>query len=357
MIREISGALVGALLLLTAAGCAAPAPRSSAVSTNSTPATSTTSSTRATGSLLVTPPTTSTAVTVPWNGAGVRSVADLAPPATSPPAPSGPGDCTGGFQLLPRSPRTTSPSGGNSTTTFVVQYNGSAPCSTNPGFFGVTMTAADGTTLPIDSMPAGPYHPPLRIGPHQLVFGSIQWAVAPGRPQPTHLTFTLGDTPSVRSISIPVADVSRPPQSSSPAPQNAGQATAYGLLTSAAAPATLATLTAAMATPATVHVPSTLLYVVTLINTTNTAVPLVGCPQFAEQLSVVPLKTPTTVGAAGSLNCSRLPRAIIANSSVTMLMKLDTVGQVAGPGRLTWQLLDHGHKATAVMTAVTVQGN
>ncbi len=243
------------------------------------------------------------------------------------------------------------------TTTFVVQFTGSAPCSTNPGLLGVTMTAADGTILPIDTMPAGPGHPPLRIGPHQLVFGSVQWAVKPGRPQPTHLKFALGDSPSVRPISISVADVSIPPHASSPDPQNAWQSTAYGQLNSAADPATLATLTATVTAPATVHVPSTLLYAVTLTNPTNTTVPLTGCPQFGEQLSVVPLKTPTTVGARGPLNCSHLPHAITANSSVTMQMQLDTAGQVAGPGRLTWQLLDRGHEATAGTTFVTVQRN
>ncbi len=69
----------------------------------------------------------------------------------------------------------------------------------------------------------------------------------------------------------------------------------------------------------------------------------------------MPLKTPTTVGARGPLNCSHLPQAITANSSVTMQMQLDTAGQIAGQGGLTWQLLDHGHQATAVTTPVTVQ--
>ena len=195
----------------------------------------------------------------------------------------------------------------------------------------------------------------MRIGPHQFVFGSIQWAVKPGRPQPTHLTFTLGDTPSDRPISISVADVRIPPHSSTPSSENAWQSTAHGSLTSVADPASLATLTATVTAPATVRVPSTLRYTITLTNRTNTAVPLTGCPQFGEQLSVVPVKFPTTIGARGPLNCFDLPRAITANSSVTMQMQLDTAGEIAGQGRLTWQLLDHGHEATAVITSITVQ--
>ena len=353
MTRASWGALVCMVLLMTSAGCAAPAPLPSAASTSALPASSTTSPTPTATSIDATPPTT--AVPIPWNPAGVRSAADLAQAASSPPAPVSPSGCTGEFRPLSNSPRTTTTSGGYSTTTFVVQYNGSTSCSTNPGFFGVNMTAADGTIVPIDTMPAGPAHPPIRINPHQFVSGSVEWAVAPGRPQPTHLTFALGDAPSVRLISISVADVRIPPHSSSHDPQNAWQSIAYGLLTSAADPATLATLTATVSAPATATVPSTLRYTVTLTNTTDTTVPLVGCLQFSEQLSVVPLKYPTTVGARGPLNCARLPHAITADSSVTMQMQLDTAGQVAGPGGLTWQLLDHGHEVTEGMTPLTVQ--
>jgi len=357
-IRANLVALVGVLLLMTAAGCAAPAPLPSAMSTSVPTATGTPSSTRFASSTSVAPPATSTAVPVPWNPAGVRSVVDLVPAAALQPASANLPQCGGSeFTLLPSSARTTSTSGGFLTTGFVVQFTGSAPCWSNAGLFGVNMTAADGTIVPIDTMPAGPGHLPLRIGPHQFVFGSVQWAVKPGRPQPTHLTFALGDTPSGRSISIAVADVSIPSHSSTPAPENDWQSSAYGLLTSAVDPATLATLTATMTAPATVRVPSTLRYTVTLTNTTTTTVPLTGCPQFGEQLSVVPVKFPTIIGGRGPLNCSDLPRAITANSSVTMQMQLDTTGEIAGPGGLTWQLLDHGYAATEVVTPVTVQRN
>lgn len=223
--------------------------------------------------------------------------------------------------------------------------------------FGLNMTSADGTILPIDAVPTGAPHPLLLIRAHQLVFGSIWWAVKSGRPQPTHLSFVLGENPSVRPISISVAQVSLPPHSSNPDPENASQSTVYGLLTSAADPATLASLTATVTAPATVHVPAVLRYTVTLTNPTDTTVPLTDCPQFGEQLSVVPLKAPTTVGARGPLNCSALPQTIPANSSVTMQMQLDTAGQIAGQGGVTWQLLDHGHEATAADTSVAVQRN
>lgn len=349
--------LVGSLLLITGAACAAPITRPSAMSSVPT-ATGTPSSTQFATSTSVAPPATSTAVPVPWTPAGVRSVTDLVPAAAPQLAPANLPQCGGSeFTLLPVSARTTSTSGGFLTTEFVVQFTGSAPCWSNAGFFGVNMTAEDGTIVPIDTMPAGPAHFPLTVGSHQLVFGSIQWAVRPGRPRPTQLTFTLGDTPSVRPIKISVADVSIPPHSSSHDPQNAWQSTAYGLLTSAADPATLATLTATVTAPATVRVPSALVYTVTLENPTNITVLLTGCPQFGEQLSVVPLKTPTTVGARGPLNCAHLPHAITANSSVTMQMQLNTDGQVPGPGRLTWQLLDRGHEAITGDTSITVQRN
>ncbi len=109
-----------------------------------------------------------------------------------------------------------------------------------------------------------------------------------------------------------------------------------------------------MTAPAVVRTFSTLSYTVTLTNPTNTTVPLTSCPQFVEQLTVVPLKTSTTVGARGPLNCAHLPLALTAGSSVTMQMQLDTAGQVRGPGWLTWQLLEHGHAATAVTTPVLV---
>ncbi len=288
------------------------------------------------------------------NSVGVRPIPN--PVVIPRPPASNLQDCVGEFELLPRSARTTSSSEGFSTT-FVVQFTGSASCSTNPGYFGVDMTAADGTIVPIGTMPAGPYHPPLKIGPHQLVFGSIQWAVTPGLERPTHLRFTLGDTPTAHPISISVTDVSTPPHSASPTPQSPVQSTAYGLLTFAADPATLATLNPTMTAPSIVRVPSTLLYAVTLTNATNTAVPLTGCPQFVQQLSVVPFKTPVTVGSQGPLNCAHLPPAIAANSSVTMQMQLDTAGQVPGPGQLTWQLLGHDHPASTLTTQVTVQQN
>ncbi|MET3808799.1 hypothetical protein ABIB25_005829 [Nakamurella sp. UYEF19] len=175
---------------------------------------------------------------------------------------------------------------------------------------------------------------------------------------PARLGFAFGDTPSVRPISISVADVSIPAHSGSHTPQNAWQSTVYGLLTSAVDPGTLATLTAKVVAPATVRVPDSLRYTVTLTNTTNTTVPLTGCPQFAEQLSVVPVKLPTTIGARGPLNCSDLPPAIPANSSVTMQMQLDTAGQIAGQGGLTWQLLDHGgREVTAAVAPIAVQRN
>lgn len=349
--------LVGVVLLMSAAGCATPAPLLPSVSPSAPSANMSPSPTGIARSSTPASPTPTLAAVVPWNPAGVRSVTEIMPAAQSIPAPTNLPGCDGAkFRLLPTSART-APILQEWSTTFVLAFTGSSPCSTNRGFFGVTMTAADGSTLPIDTMPAGPAHPLLVIRPHQLVFGSITWAVNQGRRHPTHLTFDIGDTPSPQPIDIPVADVSIPPHPTSPSPRNTGGSTAYGLLTFAADPGVLATLTVAVTAPATVRASSTLLYAVTLTNPTNTTVPLTGCPQFVEQLSVVPLKTPTTVGARGPLNCAHLPPTITANTSVTMQMQLDTAGQVPGPGGLTWQLLDHGHEATAGTTLVTVQRN
>jgi hypothetical protein len=315
--------LVG-VLLLSAAGCARSAP-SPPSATPSLPSASTPSPTGiAVSSTPASPAPTLAAEVVPWNPAGVRAVTQTAPAARSTPAPTNPPGCDGAeLRLLPASART-APTIEGWLTTFVLQFTGSSPCSMNPGYFGVTVTAADGATLPIDTMPTGAGSSSLMlIRPHQLVFGSIRWAVNPGRPHPhpTQLIFNIGDSPSAaQSISISVADVSIPPHPSSPSPQSAWGSTAYGLMTSAADPATLATLTAAVTAPATVRASSTLLYAVTVTNPTNTTVPLTGCPQFVEQLTVVPLKTAITVGARGPLNCAYLPPAVTANSSVTMKM-------------------------------------
>ena len=338
--------LVAVSLLMSAAGCAAPAPTESAVALTRIAVSSTGTSLR--------PP--STAGVVPWNPAGVRAVPDTAPAAPSTPAPSNLRECVGAeLQQLPASGRTAPIFEGWLITMFVLQYTGTSPCSMSPGYFGVTMTAADGATLPIDAMPAGGGRwSPLQIRPQQLVLGSIWWAVNQGHPHPTHLTFDFGDTPSAQPVSIPVSDVSIPPHPTSPDPQSPWRSTAYGEVTSAADPATLATLTVGVTAPAAVRAPSTMRYAVTLTNPTNTAVPLTGCPQFVEQLSVVPQKVPITVGAQGRLNCTHLPPTIAAQSSVTMQMQLDTAGQVPGAGQLTWQLLDHGHEATALITQITV---
>lgn len=350
-------ALVGVLLLLSVTGCATPAPSPSS-GTRSVPSASKTPPPTgiAVSSTGASPPPTLAAVMVPWNAAGVRTGTDAAPPAPSTPAPTKvPGCDDATFLLLPTSARTAPTTSQGGLTTFVLQFTGTTSCSMNPVFFGITMTAADGTILPIDSMPAGPPHPSIVIRPHQLVFGSISWTVNQGRPHPAQLAFNIGDIPSsTPPISISVADVSVPPQPRRPSPQSSGQSTAYGLLTSAADAATLATLTAAVTAPAAVRTSATLLYSVTLTNSTNTTVPLTGCPQFVEQLTVVPLKTSTTVGARGPLNCAQLPPALTARSSVTMQMQLDTAGQVLGPGWLTRQLLEHGHVATAVTTPVLV---
>lgn len=199
----------------------------------------------------VTPPAASTAVPVPWNPAAVQSGADPVPAAEPPIAPANLDQCGGpGFRLLPNSPQSTSTSGGYMTTTFVLQFIGSAPCSINPGFFGVDMAAADGTNVPIDAMPAGPAHRPLEVRPQQFVFGSKEWTVKPGLPHPSRLTFVLGDTPS-RPLTLSVADVPIPPHSSTPSPENAWHSTAYELLTSSADPASLATLTATATAPST----------------------------------------------------------------------------------------------------------
>lgn len=374
-IRPKVVALVGVLLLMSAAGCAAPAPSPSAptpsarsappaavtaaqsgtagISTGQSP--STTAPTAS--STLTSPQPTATAEMVPWNPAGVRVVTETAPAAPTTPAPSNLRVCDGAeLRLLPASARTAPTFEDWLITRFVLQDTGSSPCSMSPGYFSVTMISADGATLPLDGMPAGGGRwSPMQIRPHQLAFGSIWWAVNEGNPRPTHLTFDLGDTPSAQPVSIVVAGVSIPPHPSSPDPQSPWRSTAYGEMISTADPGTLATLTVGVTTPATVRVPSTLRYAVTLTNPTTTGVPLTGCPQFVQQLSVVPLKYPTTVGAQGPLNCAHLPLTIAANSSVTLQMELDTTGQIPGPGQLTWQLLDHGHEAAARITEITVQ--
>lgn len=348
-------ALVGVLLLLSVNECATPSPSPS-------------SGTRSVSSASKAPPPTGIAVSstgasptptlapVLWNAAGVRTFTDAPPPAPSTPAPTNVPGCDGAeFLLLPTSARTAPTTSQGGLTTFVLQFTGTTSCSINPAFFGITMTAADGTTVPIDSTPAGPAHLSIVIRPHQLVFGSISWTVNQGSPHPTQLTFNLGDTPSsTPPISISVTDVTVPPPPHTPSPQSSGQSTAYGMLTSAADPATLSTLTGAVTSPAAVRTSATMLYTVTLTNFTNTTVPLTGCPQFVEQLTVVPLKASTTTGARGPLNCAHLPKALTAGSSVTMQMQLNTAGQVLGPGWLTWQLRERGHAATAVTAPVLV---
>ena len=237
----------------------------------------------------------------------------------------------------------------------MLQFNGASLCAMRPGIFGVSMTAADGTAMPIDAVPSGGgARSSMPVHPHQLVIGALAWAVNQGSPHPAQLTFNVGDT-TAHPINVSVADVSIPPHPVNPDPTRPWRATAYGQMTSAANPATLATLTVAVSVSDTVFVPATLSYTVTLANPTDVAVPLTGCPLFAEQLSVVPQKTPVIVGARGPLNCSHLPPALTANSSVTLQMQLHTAGEVPGPGQLTWQLLEHGMAATTGTAPVTVQ--
>lgn len=339
--------LVGALLL-SAAGCATAAtlPLGSAQ-------VSVTSARSVPTSAASTVPTLPAVVPLNQASMTVDNGSISLPP--SPTAPANTPGCDGrDFQLLPASAATEPTADQWLRTTFVLRFNGASSCAAGPGIFGVSMTAADGTSLPIDAIPAGGGGwSPLPVHPRQLLMGALDWAVTQGNRHPTELTFYIGDT-TAHPINVSVADVTIPPHPVNPDPTSPWRSTAYGQMTSAADPASLATLTVAISVADTVLVPATLSYTVTLANPTDVAVPLTGCPQFAEQLSVVPQKTPIIVGARGPLNCSHLPPALGANSSVTLQMQLHTAGEVPGPGQLTWQLLDHGKTATTATAFVTV---
>lgn len=294
---------------------------------------------------------------VPWNAATVRPDTTVSPVAPQVAAPDGLRRCTNADVRL-ESVRTDPTADGDGwlITTFVLRSVTSTDCSIPNGLVVAELVDDAGAALPVDSIPSGPAPSPYAflVRPGQLIYGDARWAVYAGRaPRPARLVIYVywrGDVAN-EGLSVSVTEIAIPAHPRQPSNRGPWRATSYGSIRSVTHPGSLASLTATVSAPATIVVGAVLRYSVTLTNPTTTAVPFSPCPDFIQRLDVIPSKHATTVGFRGTLNCGQAPNTISPGESVTFDYELDTTGQIPGPGRLTWNLLDG---QTAAITAPTM---
>lgn len=304
----------------------------------------------------------STPVVVPWSPAGLRAdTTTLRPPAKIG-APNGMRPCSDTDFVLVSGKTDLAPSGdGWLTTTFVLSSVGPTPCAISNKFVDVALLASTGTPLPTDAIPSGGPAVPsmLSVRPGQLVTGRASWAVYEGRaPRPARLVINPSGQTSTRSssaLSVSLAGVTIPPEPRTPSNLGPWRSTAYGSVDTVTDPGTLGSLGATVTAPPSVALGAVLRYRVTLTNPTATAVTLATCPDFVEQLDVIPAKTPTTVGFRGPLNCAPAPKAIGAGEAVIFELELATAGEVPGPGSLTWSLVAGDTTLLTATTRLTVE--
>lgn len=164
-----------------------------------------------------------------------------------------------------------------------------------------------------------------------------------------------GEVNATSDLRVPLGSVTIPPHPRNPSNEGPWRSTAIGSIEAVTDAGTLASLTATVTAPATITDGDVLRYTVTLTNPTDMAVTLADCPAFVERLDVIPLKTATTVGFRGPLNCAQAPKTVGAGQTVRFHFELPTAGEIPGPGRLTWQLLAENFAASTATAYLRVQ--
>lgn len=140
-----------------------------------------------------------------------------------------------------------------------------------------------------------------------------------------------GETNTTSDLRVPLASVTIPAHPRNPSNQGPWRSTAIGSIEAVTDAGTLASLTATVTAPTTIINGDVLRYTVTLTNPTATAVTLADCPDFVERLDVTPLKTATTVGFRGPLNCAQAPKTVGAGQTVSFGFELATAGESPVP--------------------------
>ncbi len=300
-------------------------------------------------------------VSVPWRSAGVRADTSAVPPPAKPGAPAGLRTCADAdFSLVSERTRPSASNDGWLTTTFLLRSLANTSCAVPNGVGKVviTLVASTGVALPVDGTPSGGSALPsmLLVRPGQLVSGIAYWAVYQGRtPRPVQLVINLsGLSNTAGALRVPLGAVTIPPHPRDPSNLGPWRSTAYGSIGAVTDAGTLASLTAVVSAPASVAGGEILRFTVTLTNPTATAVTLANCPDFVERLDVVPLKTLTSVGFRGPLNCARAPKTIGSGEIVSFQYELATAGELPGRGQLSWQLLERDFAAVTARAEVTV---
>jgi len=192
------------------------------------------------------------------------------------------------------------------------------------------------------------------VRPGQLVAGDTQWAVQQDRTQrPAAIVLNFGADDPHSPLRVSVTGVAIAAHPAPDGESNQYRTVVTGRILSITDPGSLASLSAFLKAPATVKTGATLPGWVTISNNTNTPVKVSPCPEVVEQLRVVPMKVEIVIGVRGPLNCGQAPKSLVPGSSVTFEMALDTAGQQAGEGMLSWQLLAGGKPALTLTRLVT----
>ncbi len=315
-----------------------------------------------------TPPRPTQPVLVPSNNSHIRPFSQLLPEGTKVGAPNGTRDCADSDFVLQHGDTQEDPErSGWLNTRFLLRSTTRTACALPNSADGPNMqlVGPDDEALPNDRwFPAGPVMFPdkLLVRPGLLVAGDAQWAVQQDRTQrPAALVLNFGADDPHSPLRVSVTGVAI---AAHPAPDDERdqyRTVVTGRILSITDPGSLASLSAFLKAPATVKTGATLPSWVTVSNDTNTPVKLSPCPEVVEQLRVVgqtkgvkPVKTDIVIGVRGPLNCGQAPKSLAPGSSITFEMALDTAGQQAGEGMLSWQLLASGKPALTLTWLVTV---
>lgn len=295
------------------------------------------------------PARVSVAEPVAWSAFGRRATTDLARDKEPAVATAGLRACKpDDFRLASARPTSTPRADGWVVTTVVMASTSTGSCSVSQYGLDAELVDATGRTLPQDAPHAtgGLRTGPYLVTPGQLVVSRISWAVVGGSWLPSALVVLpspgKGSSTTTAGLRVPLAGVLAPTNPRGPTNSEPWRSGVEASTPAVVDAGSLASLTARLAAPASVHQGATLDYTVTLRNGTDEPVRLEPCPDVVEVLSVVPQKTPLSVGFGAPLNCGAAAPAIAPAESVAFRMRLDTSGVVGGAGRLTWQLVGEG---------------
>jgi hypothetical protein len=248
-------------------------------------------------------------------------------------------------------------------TSYRLQSIAATSCSVSTYGLNAELVDSTGTALPEDArMPAGPVRIPsdLLVTPGQLVTGFVTWSVVKAKaPRPMAIALLASGPDSTRPdarLSIPIADVSAPPNPPNPSNIGPWRAGWYSGSPSVQDPASLNSLVANVIGPASLATGQVLHAQVRLENQTTEPVTLSPCPEVVVTLDVVPVKDAYVTGTRGPLNCAQAPKVVKPGGSVTFAVQVPTEGEPSGTGRLTWSLVVDRYAVVQGATNVTVVG-